>query len=211
DRPGSPPPGLFFTVESALVGVHVKNRLTNTVTMDGVQVDTIHVPGAELGWTVAPRFELGCRLPEGMGEFLIGYRFLTAEGAAIAVGDQLTGRIKSRVSLNAWDLDYATREYSLAPDWDMKWKLGARLAGVFYDSRAGLQTLPDGFASLQIDQRASNDFWGAGPHAGLQLSRPLDIPGLSLYGQIEGATLLGQIDQYFGERFTFSGVPDMAI
>src|SRR5439155_24434374 len=124
-------------------------------------------------------------------------------GTVAAVADGISGRIKSRVNLNEFDLDYAAREFSLAPNWDMKWKLGARLAGVFYDSRADLLILRgDEFSGLQIDQRTSNNFWGAGPHAGLQLARQLDIPGLALYGQVEGATLLGQIHQRFSEDFT---------
>jgi hypothetical protein len=211
DRPNAPAPGLFGNVELDIVGVHVKNRLTDTVTIDGVANDTVHLPGAQLGWTASPRFELGYRLPDGCGEFTLGYRFLTAEGTNPLVGDQIAGQVKSRLILNEVDFDYASREFSLAPNWDMKWKLGARLAGVYYDACAYEQTVPDMFAALQIQQRTSNNFWGAGPHAGLQLTRQLDIPGLSLYGQVEGATLLGQIHQRFSESFTFNDVPNMAI
>jgi hypothetical protein len=211
DRPNAPPPGLFANVEMDIVGVHVKNRLTNSVTIDGVETDTVHVPGAQLGWTVSPRFELGYRLPDGCGEFTLGYRFLTAEGTNPLVGDQIVGQVKSRVNLNEIDFDYGSREFSLAPNWDMKWKLGVRVAGVYYDACASEQTLPDMFAALQIQERTSNNFWGAGPHAGLQLTRQLDIPGLALYGQLEGATLLGQIHQRFSETFTFSEVSNLAI
>jgi hypothetical protein len=209
ERPELPPPGWFFGVEAAWVVPHVKNRLINNVLIDGEQLDTIHVPQAELDSTIAPRFAVGYRLPEGLGEFLFSYRFLVSEGTAFFDGSDAQERVKSRVNLNVFDFDYATRECSLAPKWNMRWLIGVRVAGIYFDSRSDLQTLPEMFAALNLEQRASNNFWGAGPHAGLQLSRNLEIPGMTLFANIEAATLLGRIHQGFSERFSFSGVPNM--
>jgi hypothetical protein len=209
ERPELPPPGWFFGVEAAWVVPHVKNRLINNVLIDGEQLDTIHVPQAELDSTVAPRFEVGYRLPDGLGEFLVSYRFLVSEGTLFIDGSDAVERVKSRVNLNVFDFDYANRECSLAPKWDMQWKIGVRLAGIYFDSQSCLQTLPEMLAALNLEQRASNNFWGAGPHAGLRLSRNLGVRGLTFFADLEGATLLGQINQGFSERFSFSGIPNM--
>jgi hypothetical protein len=209
ERPELPPPGWFFGVETAWVVPHVKNRLVGDVLIDGVQLDTVHVPPAELDSTIAPRFEIGYRLPNGLGEFLLTYRFLVSEGTIFFTdSDGLTG-VKSRLNLNVFDFDYANRECSLAPYWDMQWKVGVRLAGIYFDSRSNLQTLPDMFAALSVERQASNNFWGAGPHVGLCLTRKLDVPGMTLFANVEGATLLGQIRQQFSERFSFAGVPNV--
>jgi hypothetical protein len=209
ERPELPPPGWFFGVEAAWVVPHVKNRLVNNVIIDGVQVDTVHVPQAELDSTIAPRFEIGYRLPDGLGEFLFSYRFLVSEGTNFFSDNDGLTRVKSRVNLNVFDFDYANDECSLAPKWDMQWKVGVRLAGIYFDSRSCLQTLPEMFAALNVEQQATNNYWGAGPHAGLCLTRKLEVPGVTLFARVEGATLLGHIRQQFSERFSFSGVPNM--
>jgi hypothetical protein len=209
ERPELPPPGWFFGIEAAWVIPHVKNRLVGDVLIDGVQFDTVHVPPAELDSTISPRFEIGYCLPNGRGEFLFSYRLLVSEGTTLFSSSDGPTSVKSRLNLNVFDFDYANRECALAPNWDMRWKIGVRLAGVYFDSRSSLQTLPDMFAALNVEQRASNNFWGAGPHAGFCFTRKLDVPGMTLFANVEGATLLGQIRQQFSERFSFAGVPDV--
>src|SRR5258708_13344 len=76
DRWDARPEGLFATLETSIVGAHVKNRLVNSVQIGDLFTDTVRLPSAELGGTVSPRFELGYRLPETYGEFLASYRFL---------------------------------------------------------------------------------------------------------------------------------------
>jgi len=199
--PAFEPPGLFASVELGLVGPHVKNRLSASVPFDGFLPDTVQVPNAPLDWTVSPRFELGYRLPQDFGEFLASFRFLVTQGSAIIPGFNVVGDglLHSRLNLNVLDLDYASREFALGPNWDMKWKVGARLANVFFDSRV------DG---LFVDQRTSNFFLGAGPHAGLDLGRRLGDSGLSLFTRSEGAVLIGRITQSFEETFFFNdGTP----
>jgi hypothetical protein len=195
DRPGDPPPGWFAEVDVGLLGVHVKNALVAPVKVPPFGTDLVHVPGAELDWTGVPRLAVGYRLDQGCGEFLVSYRTLETDGNADipnydVLGD---GLLHSRLNLNVLDLDYASREYSLAPCWDMKWLVGCRVAGVFYDSRV---------EGLFEQQRVSNNFVGAGPHLGLALGRYLGSPGLRAYGKVESAFLLGQIRQSFEETFT---------
>jgi hypothetical protein len=75
DPPPLPPPGWFTDLDIGIVDPHVKNRLLNTVTIFPGTADFVHVPSADLDWTVAPRFEVGYRLPSGFGEVVFGYRY----------------------------------------------------------------------------------------------------------------------------------------
>jgi len=201
DRPEYPQPGWFAALEVGVVGAHVTNGLTANVTVDGLVSNTVQLPSAGLDWTGSPRLELGYRLAEGLGELVFSYQALETDGSTILPGFDLDGGngvLNSRLDVYVLDFDYVSREYSLGPRWDMKWKAGLRVANVSFDSVA------DGFF---LEQRTRNDFWGVGPHAGLQVWRALDVPGLALYGKIEGATVLGDIKQTFEEEIaTDAGV-----
>ena len=188
DAPPDGPAGFVVAAELGLVVPHVKNRLTGAVPFPGFGDVTVLVPGAELNVTGAPRLELGYRMPEGFGEFLLSYRFLASDGdgAVRSFEGVGTASVRSRLDLNVFDLDYASREYSPAPHWDMKWRVGARLANVYYDSRE---------LGVFGSQRVSNRFVGAGPHLGLDLWRHLFVPGLSLYFRGEGALAVGRTRQ----------------
>jgi hypothetical protein len=195
DRPGAPPPGWFLGFDFDLLGPHVKNRLQAPVTITGFLPDTVHVPNAELDWTLSPRFELGYRFPEGCGEILLSYRFLVTDGSETLAGLDLDGGdvlLRSRLNLNVVDLDYGSREYSLLPHWDMKWRAGVRFATVFFDS---------GIFGQFLEQKTSNNFYGAGPHIGLDLWRSFAVPGLALFARVDGAAVIGQLHQSFEEIF----------
>jgi hypothetical protein len=198
----APHPGWFGAVELDLVNVHIKNGLVAPVAIAG-GVDTVHLPTADLEWTASPRFELGYRLSEGFGEFVLGYRSLVTEGRAVipafdGFGD---GFLNSRLNLNAVDLTYASREYSLQPDLGMKWRVGVRLGNVYFDSRA---------VGLFAEERTSNWFLGAGPVAGLDLEKRFcNVPGLRLFTRLEGATLLGRVQQSFEEVVDTTGFGDL--
>jgi hypothetical protein len=184
-------PGWLADVELVLTGPHIKNRLTDTVAIGSI-VDTVHLPTADLDWTVSPRFEVGYRLPEGFGEFLLSYRFLTTEGNAVIPDfDIADAGLHSRLILNVVDLDYASREYSLGPHFDMKWRVGVRIADIFFDSQA---------VGLVVEERTSQSFFGAGPHAGLDLGwrRNADSE-FALFTRLEGAVVIGEIQQNFEE------------
>jgi hypothetical protein len=178
DRPQYPPPGWFAAVEVNILAPYIKNKLVAPVTFDhsvfppiapgviigpvsDVRSDLVHLPTAELQWVGAPRIDVGA-----------------------------DGFLHSRLSANVLDLDYSSREFSLAPRWDMKWKVGVRLADIFFDSQA---------EDLFLEQRTSNLFYGIGPHVGLDLWRSLDVPGLALFLRTEGASVVGQVRQSFEE------------
>jgi hypothetical protein len=200
---GCDQPGWFGAVDIAVVAPHIKNSLVAPVTIPGAsgpRTVIVHVPQAELDWTGAPRFEVGYRLPEGFGEFLVSYRLLVSEGTDSIPNFDVLGpaTLKSRLNLNVVDLDYASREFSLAPLWDMKWQAGVRIASIFFDSRADGQVK---------EERTSNDFVGAGPHIGLELARHFDVPGLSAFARLDYGLILGGITQNFEETFSVGGTP----
>jgi hypothetical protein len=207
DPPSLPPPGWFADIEIGIVGTHVKNRLTDTVVVGDRAPDTVHVPGADLGWTVAPRVELGYRLPSGFGEFAFAYRFFATDGAGIVAGPDAPAAVKSRLSVNIVDVDYASREFFTAqcPYCRMKWHCGIRYADVFFDSRSVEPFAAAAAGSGVFETSASNNFWGVGPHAGLELSCPYEQAGFALVASVDGATLLGRIRQNFSEVSTSLG------
>ena len=87
------------------------------------------LPAAGLDWTVAPRLEVGYRLPSAFGDVRrLSYRFLATDGNGSTSGLDGTASLHSRLDFNQIDLDYLSREFSLAPHWDMKWHFGLRLA-----------------------------------------------------------------------------------
>jgi len=196
-----------------VVAPQIKNRLQAPVAINSPIVQQpgiqeflpafVHLPTAELDWTGAPRFELGYRFPQGWVELLLSYRFLVSEGRAVIpnfdFGDD--GFLKSRLDMHVVDLDYGSREFSLDPHWDMKWRVGVRLANVFFDSLA---------AGFLREESISNHFFGAGPHVGLDFWRTLDIEGLGLFFRLEGSAVVGQISQGFerilgDDTFTIGG------
>jgi hypothetical protein len=194
DRPEGGAVGWFAGIEADIVGPHLKNRLIGTLAFSGV-TDVVQLPSAQLDWTASPRVEVGYRLPEGCGEVLLAYRSLVTEGAGVLPGFDLDGSdgfVASRLNVNIVDVDYASQECALGPHWDMRWKAGARVAAVFFDSV--------GFGQF-LEQRASNNFVGAGPLVGLDLNRRLGICGLALFGRLEAAALIGDIHQSFEEQF----------
>jgi hypothetical protein len=216
DPPCWPPPGCFAGAEVDILDPHVKNKLTNQVTIGTNAPDTVALPGAALDWTVSPRFRVGYRLPAGFGEVSLGYRFLTSEGSESVLGPDGPAVLKSRLDLNQIDLDYASRELSLWPHCQMKWHIGLRLVYLYFDSR---QDEPFNLAapgSAVFEQRESDSYVGFGPHAGLELwhhlcgipcARWLDSWGLSLYGRADVGMLLGRLRQGFFETSTTIG-PD---
>jgi hypothetical protein len=199
NRSDSPPPGWFFNVEFDIVAAHVKNRLQAPVAVDSAgDVSVVHLPGAELVGTLSPRFELGYRFAEGAGEFMLAYRFLTTDGRETLVGYDLDGSdapLRSRLDMNVIDIDYATRYFSPLPHWQLQGRVGARIATVFFDSVA------DGF---YISDRTSNNFVGGGVHVGLDTWYQLGASNWSIFGKVDGAIVVGSVEQHFDEVFVTS-------
>jgi hypothetical protein len=208
DPPPLPPPGWFTDAEIGIIVPHVKNRLADMVTIPGSAApDTVHVPGADLNWTAAPHFEVGYRLPSGFGEFSLSYRFFTTEGSQLSIGPDGVAALKSRLTVNMGDLDYASREFWTfqCPHCYLKWRFGLRAVGTYFDARCDEPFDEAAAGSGVFERKTSNNFWGLGPHMALELTRRLQGSGLSFVGRVDGATILGRIRQNFFEESTTPG------
>jgi hypothetical protein len=229
ERPEAAPPGVFVNIESSVVWPHLRNELVGGVVTlaqtSGAPVSTavglppgagmpitgdlINFPGNPLNPTATPRFELGYRFPDGFGELKLGYRFLDSEGSdTLVVGELGPAAQKGRLDVNFIDLDYGIRQFSLGPDWEMRTAVGLRNATVFFDSQVNflrpvtITTSPFGtgpFTRLTQAEAVSN--WYIGAHAVFEVGRKLWVPGLTLFGRLEGSGMYGRVHQTFKETF----------
>jgi hypothetical protein len=210
DLPELPQPGWLFDVEVGVIGSHVVNHVGEFAAPLAAPVPfTLSVPMADLNWTVSPRFELGKRLPAGFGELDIAYRFVLAEGTGtttdpIAAPDA-PAALQSRLQMHIGDLDYASRETSLGSCWDMKWRIGLRTANVYFDSQADEPLAAATRGSGIFERSISNNFWGIGPHAALELAKQSNACGLRWIGRLDGGLLFGEVHQRFAELSTTPG------
>jgi hypothetical protein len=180
----------FATAEIDLLYPHVTNQLLAPVAVGG-RVDSVSLPAAKLNATAAPRFELGYRFGQAAGEFLVAYRFVSSDGSANYVDPTgNVGPLRSRFSMNVIDLDYASHENSLLPKWEMRWRVGARVAGLYFDSEA---TTP------ALSRHVVNNFWGGGPHASLELWRPFLDRKFSFLCRVDAAGVFGNCQDTFTE------------
>jgi len=209
DRPEWPQPGWFADLEISPMGPHFKNRLNGTVQIDGGPVDMVHVAGADMDWTVSPRFEVGYRLPSGFGAIGLSYRFLATDGTSTGLGPDGPAAFKSRLDLHIIDLDYISREFSVWPEadlWKMQWRFGLRWASIYYDANM-MEPFDEAAAGSGIfSTRNTNRFVGFGPHFGVELARQLGPPGISVVGRIDGWISLGRIRQGFFEESATLGL-----
>jgi hypothetical protein len=190
----SPPPGYFFDVDLQIIRPVLLNKITNDTPLPSGNF--LHVPSADLHWTVAPWFEAGCRLPESWGFVAASYRFFSSDGSTTEPPGEggLVSAVHTRAVLNMADFDYGTATYSFAPRWDWVWRVGVRYGNVFFDSRE----VNDAF-----DQQASNYFTGLGPHARLDLLRHVAAaPGLALWTRFDGSAMWGRVSQRFRDLET---------
>ena len=178
--------GWFFDAEFVLAFPNLKYRATNDTPLP-ITGATLNVPTKSLSGTIAPTFEAGYRLGESLGLVAASYSFLNSDGTGTVNVGGVDQAVRTRASINTFDIDYGTSPYEFAPRYTYSWRLGARISDVFFDSqgRAG-----------QMFQKASSDFFGSGPHARLDLERRLvPVPGLSLFGRLDGALLIGRVKQ----------------
>jgi hypothetical protein len=200
-----PPPGWVWDVDFGILEPHVKNQLVDTVAVPGHSANTLSLPSAPLDWTASPRVELGYRLPSGFGEFAIAYQILASDGTGTVAGPDATAALKSEVEFNVVDFDYASRELSLWPGWGMKWRIGLRTADAYFSSLATEPFAAAAAGSGIFQSNVRNNFWGIGPHTTLELERRLGWEGWKLVGRVDGATLMGEVDQNFTEVSTTVG------
>lgn len=205
-------PGWFLGLETSIVGPHVMNRLYQNVNRNDGVTDFIHLPGADLGGTVSPRFDVGYRFGEDWGGLVFSYRFLLAEGRLRYVDDfdMPVGTLNSRLDLQTFDFDYATRDFLLGAHWEMRARVGARIGYAYFDSTEGDVFAPNDPTRplLFVSTRTSNRFVGAGPHALVEFEHRFRSRSVSPFARVEGSLLFGKVQQGFSE--TLVQGPDSA-
>jgi hypothetical protein len=197
DPPDLPQPGWFADAEIGAEQAHFKNRLMESVPIGTAPPTTVHPAGADLDWTVSPRLEVGYRLGSGFGELLLGFRSLNSSGSQQVINMDGPASATSTIQLYELDFDYASREYSLWPCWEMKWFIGGRVAWTYYDTSNTEAAATAAAGSGLVSQKATNYFNGFGPHAGFELSRHIKNTGLSVYMKVDGAGMIGWLGQNF--------------
>jgi hypothetical protein len=191
--PPSTPPGWFGLVELEFLKPVLKDKLKSSNAF-GNGTGTLEVPTSKLPWTVAPLFEAGYRLPAETGYFALGYRFFTAEGNSSPTIDGLPTNIRTRVNFNSVNFDYGSALIEPAPRYQIGWRLGIQFTDIFFDSTA---------TTTGLQEQSSNDFYGAGPHGRLDVVRHIvPVPGLDLFGRLDGAFLIGPVSQHFRQNTT---------
>lgn len=180
--------GLYLATSLAYLKPTITGDLVNQMPL-GSFAQTLSVPRVDLDWSVSPTIEAGYKLPAG-DAFVFTYRFLAAEGNGEVTNLIFqTAQVRTRLDVQVFDFDYAFAPLEPTPRWELLTRIGVRLADVFFDSRV---TDATGL------RQASNDFFGAGIHGRLDLRRQIALlPGLSVFGAIDGAVLVGRSRQRF--------------
>jgi Legionella pneumophila major outer membrane protein precursor len=156
---------------------------------DGTAI-TVQPAANSLTWTISPKVELGWHLPECGGDFVLSYRYIATDGTGLIANPAGDFNIKSELNVNLFDLDYVSPPDEFAPGWDVRYRLGARVAAAFYETTAS--------GATRIDQ-ASNNFIGVGPHGGLEFRWVTPLTAFSLFARADGTILVGQVTQKYYE------------
>jgi hypothetical protein len=204
DPPNYPVPGWFGLVDLGILKPHLKNQLVGPVTFADGTTATVGLPAATLDWTVAPRFEVGCRLPSGFGGISLAYRFIVSQGTNAIVGPDGPATLSSRFDVNVADLDWSSAEFSPYKLWDMTMRFGLRYMYVYFDSQANESSAEAAAGSGLVSSRTTNSYAALGPHAAVQLTRWLG-DGWAVVGKIDGCVPFGRIRQGFFASSTALG------
>jgi hypothetical protein len=190
--PPSIPPSWFANVEVDILKPHLKAALSNAVMFPDGSETTVRPPTTNVGWTAAPRFEVGWNVPNSLGYFALYYRGFATDGRQDALAlDGTPFALRTRLDVNMAGFDYGITPYTFAPRWEVGARIGVALSDVFFDNQAvsAMQTL-----------YASNNFYGAGPHIRGEVRRHFGLlPGLDFFGRADLIVFVGQIHQRFRE------------
>jgi hypothetical protein len=158
-------------------------------------------PGAaNQNWTVAPRIEVGYRLPSGFGGFAFSDRFFNTSGTGPFEGPAGATTRTTRLGVNYSDWDYTSRDYTPWANWQLEWRVGVRLAETWINSQA---VQPSARAATGVvEQQVSNYTVGAGPHFGIEVDRKVPETGLMFVMRLDIANTFTRERQLFSATTT---------
>jgi len=211
-------PGWVGNIDVGIVQPYIGSKINSGTDLDGTfPGNPVALPIGALNFTATPRFEIGYRWPEGLGEIRGTYTRIQATGNR-TIPDQLPGftrALRTRLQMNVVDFDYCFSEFNLGdipliptmaqtPGWlglrrpptiyqndplAIRFRLGGRAATMFLDAQAtGAQVL---------NERMMNNFAGAGFHVAVEGTKAMPWRPLSLYGKLDFAGVLGTVQQNF--------------
>jgi hypothetical protein len=167
-------------------------------------------PGAgQLPWTVAPRLEIGYRLPSGFGGFSFSDRFFSTESTAPFVGPAGDTTRNTRLGVDYADWDYFSREFTPwntpTASWSLLWRAGVRLEESWTTVRVDKPFAAAASTNGVFIQGDSNYSVGAGPHFGLNMERTHLPTGLQFIAKLDIADAFARGQQMFAASTTTIG------
>lgn len=180
---------VFFTLDLGAIKPNLSQNLFSDVTLSNGRVVPVNVPTTDLDWAVQPHLELGYRLGNGLGGFSVSWRMLATDGNGNGSLYGLDSSIKTRLNLQQGDFDYIAPLFRPSRHWDVHYRVGGRILNVYSDSTQ---------SNALAYQHSSNNMFGGGPHAYIEGSRRVErVPGLAAFFGLDGAVIVGNINQNF--------------
>jgi hypothetical protein len=192
--------GFYGILEISLVFPTLTGSLSGNTIVGGVTRE-VTVSSAELSFAGVPFFELGYRLPGGIGAVSGDYRAIVTTGSANIAGFDVKGMgfLQTRLNLNQIDIDYNTPAWPIFPLWQLAGNAGIRIATCYFDNQ-----ITGDFAQ----EHATSNFVGAGPQGMIEVGRSLPlVPGLSATAKLDGSIIFGSISHSFEETLNLPGGP----
>ena len=124
---------------------------------------------------------------------MVAYRHLGTTGSGSVPDTNGPVGLNTRFAFDMIDFDYNSRELSLWPQWDMKWTVGLRQMFLFYAHRVPSHSARRPPAAAFSSREQSNNIYGLGPHAALELNRRLGDSGWSLYCRVDVGAVFGYV------------------
>jgi hypothetical protein len=201
DPPQFGDPGWFGNVQFDVIHPHIDRRLVQGATSDTVttrfskQQVNVAIGAARQDWTVAPRFEVGYRLPSGFGQFSVADRFFNSRGTDVLRGPNGPGPRATQLSTDYVDFDYGSREYTPWANWLMQWRFGLRAAYTDTDGQFREPFLKAAAGDHVLAATQDSSTMGFGPHFGFVLDRRLGPAGFSLVTKLDYASTFNRMNQ----------------
>src|SRR5262249_30087960 len=200
-------PGWFTDVRLDVIHPHLFfSQMRHQVVTTAKQRGLVSPGAAQLPWPVAPRLEIGYRLPSGFGAFSFSDRFFNTTGTGPFIGPAGSTTRTSHLVVNYSDWDYTSREYTpwATPRafWTMEWRAGIRLAEPWIVNRVDKPFTQAAATNGVFTAFNSNYTVGAGPHFGLELDRKVPQWGLSFVMRLDIANTFTRVRQRYSATTT---------
>jgi len=204
-------PGWFSDVQLGVIHPQIFfGQMKHSVTTPLGRSVLVAPGAAQQPWTVAPRLEVGYRLPSGFGGFSFSDRFFSTSGTGPFIGPAGSTTRTTQLGVNYSDWDYNSREYTPWANWEMEWRAGIRLAETWINTRVDEPFAKAAAGTGVFAAGDSNYTVGAGPHFGVELDRRVPQSGLLFVAKLDIANTFTRERQLFAASTTTlspTGVP----